>query len=148
MRRTALTACLLLAVTATAASGKGIEYAFTVDTPHPVAGEQIRITLRATSTTPGEKLPACPQTRVVAVAPGVPVRRALRSLEGGVVSRRIGRWDAFRLASLRQTGDHTWTARLRPGTAGTWTLIVPNYCAAGYVLPEGAARHEITVTSR
>ncbi len=85
--------------------------------------------------------------RVVVVAPGVSVRRALRSLEGGVASRRIGRWDAFRLASLRSVGELSWTGRLRPNRAGRWTLVVPNWCAAGYVLPEGVRRLDLDVRS-
>lgn len=83
--------------------------------------------------------------RVVAVAPGVSVRRALRWLEGGVQSRRVGAWGAFRLASLRQVDDLRWTARMRPWAVGTWTLVVPNWCAQGYVLPEGVGRRQFDV---
>lgn len=145
MRTTIAAMVLLLASASPVASGKGVEFSLSVDRPSPVAREQVRITLVGTSTIPGEPAPACAGMRIVAVAPGISVKRALRSLEGGVRSRRIGRWGAFRLASLRQVDDLTWTARLRPGTVGRWTLVVPNWCAAGYVLPTGVTRRQISV---
>jgi hypothetical protein len=51
--------------------------------------------------------------RVVVVAPGVSVKAALRSLEGQTPPRRIGEWDAFRLASM-----WTFAIRASAGAAG------------------------------
>src|SRR5690606_3883189 len=87
----------------------------------------------------------CRRMRIVVVAPGVSVRKALRSLEGGLQSRRIGEWDAFRLASLRSTARLRWSGKLRPNRPGRWTLIVPSWCSAGYVLPHGAERLDVGV---
>jgi hypothetical protein len=34
---------------------------------------------------------------------------------------------------------------LRPDRPGRWTLVVPNWCAAGYVLPAGVTRIHLDV---
>jgi hypothetical protein len=120
------------------AAGKGITLTLTADQKSPRVGEQTRVSLRATPDATVTQ--PCREMRIVVVAPGISVRKALRSLEGGVQSRRIGQWDAFRLASLRPNGELRWTGRLRPNKPGRWTLVVPNWCAAGYVLPEGVKR--------
>lgn len=133
----------ILVVSAPTAVGKGIDLSLAADRTSPRVGEQIAITLRGTPTIPLSG--SCRPMRIVAVAPGVGVRAALRSLEGGRVSRRIGDWGAFRLASMRSVGRLHWTARLRPGAVGRWTLVVPSVCAAGYILPEGAARLTVDV---
>jgi hypothetical protein len=144
LTRLVATACiggLLAAVPA--AHGKGITLDLRAHPSEPRAGEQIRVSLRGTLED-GITGP-CRHMRVVVVAPGVPVRRALQSLEGGRESRRIGEWDAFRLASLRSTATLTWRGRLRPNRPGRWTLVVPNWCAMGYVLPAGAERRYVDV---
>lgn len=136
-------ALLCLAVAAPLAAGKGLDLSMRADPTAPVVGRQVEIALR------GAAAPAftgpCRRMRVVVVAPGVAVRRALRSLEGGAEPRRIGRWGAFRLASLRSVGELSWTGRLRPDRPGRWTLVVPNWCAAGFVLPEGVERLRLDV---
>jgi hypothetical protein len=125
------------------ANGKGITLRLSADPTGPQVGEQIRVSIRG-ELEDGLTGP-CRRMRVVVVAPGVSVRRSLRSLEGGRRSRRIGEWDAFRLASLRSTARLRWSGTLRPNRPGRWTLIVPNWCAAGYVLPEGAERLYVNV---
>jgi hypothetical protein len=132
-----------LAATAPLAAGKGLDLTLETDPGSPAVGERVEVTLRGVA---DEALTQpCRGMRIVVVAPGVSVTRALRSLEGGVESRRIGRWDAFRLASLRSVGELRWTGRLRPNRPGRWTLVVPNWCAQGYVLPQGATRHHFDV---
>lgn len=143
MRWAAGVAALALAVLAPPAAGKGLELALSADPPSPRVGQQVEIALRGVPEQPLTQ--PCRDMRVIVVAPGTPVRRALRSLEGGAESRRIGRWAAFRLASLRSTGELRWTGRLRPNRPGNWTLAVPNWCAKGYVLPEGVERLELNV---
>jgi hypothetical protein len=86
--------------------------------------------------------------RVLAVSPSVTVKQALRVVEGGQVSRAIKPWAAFRLASLRRVDNETWVARLRPNVAGHWTLVIPNWCALGYVLPEGVLQHQLVIDPR
>lgn len=145
MRRSVALSLLCLAAASVPAAGKGLELDLGAAPVAPVTGEQVRISLRGASTIPGEETPRCDGMRVVVVAPGVSVRRALRSLEGGTESRRIGAWEAFRLASLRPSGELRWSGVLRPGRPGRWTLVVPNWCAGGFVLPLGAARAFIDV---
>lgn len=130
-------ALLLVAAVVLPAAGKGLDLSLRADDTSPMVGRQVTIALRGAADAPIEP---CRRMRVVVVAPGISVRRALRSLEGRVVSRRIGRWDAFRLASLRSVGELSWRGRLRPNRSGRWTLIVPNWCVEGYVLPEGVTR--------
>lgn len=134
--------CGLLAVVPQG-HGKGITLRLAAEPASPRTGELVRISLRG-ELEEGVQGP-CRRTRIVVVAPGVSVRAALRSLEGGTAPRRIGEWDAFRLASLRSTAELTWRGRLRPNRPGRWTLVVPNWCAAGYVLPEGAERLYVEV---
>jgi len=143
MKRGAGIALLCLAVMAPFAAGKGLDLSLRSDHRSPSVGQRVEISLQGiadeTMTQP------CRRMRVVVVAPGVSVTRALRSLEGRAESRRIGRWGAFRLASLRSVGELRWAGRLRPNRAGRWTLIVPNWCAAGYVLPRGVERLHLDV---
>ena len=143
MRWSVTIALLCLAVTAAPAAGKGLALSLRAGDESPSVGEQVRIALRGSAD--GTLVSPCRRMRVVVVAPGISVRRALRSLEGRAESRRIGAWGAFRLASLRSVGELRWTGRLRPNRAGRWTLIVPNWCAAGYVLPAGAERLHLDV---
>jgi hypothetical protein len=145
VRRSVALSLLFLAAAAVPAAGKGLDVDLRAVPGASVAGEQVRISLRAVSTIPGEGVPRCDGMRVVVVAPGVSVKRALRSLEGGRVSRRIGAWGAFRLASLRPSGELRWSGVLRPGRPGRWTLVVPNWCTAGFVLPLGVTRSFIDV---
>ena len=134
-----------LAVLAPLAFGKGVDLSLRADDKSPSVRQQVTITLQARLDP--EITQACDQMRVVVVAPGVSVRRALRSLEGGTQSRRIGHWGAFRLESLRPNGKLRWVGRLRPNKAGLWTLVVPNWCGAGgYVLPEGVKRLYLDAT--
>ena len=141
--RLAGVAVLCLAVLAPPAAGKGLDLSLRADQRSPSVGRQVEITLRGSAE--GSPTETCRGMRVVVVAPGVSVRRALRSLEGGVESRRLGRWGAFRLGSLRSTGELRWTGTLRPNRPGRWTLVVPNWCAPGFVLPEGVTRLELDV---
>jgi len=128
-----------LAVLAPLALGKGVDLSLRADDRSPNVGQQVTIDLKAQLDP--EITQACDQMRVVVVAPGVSVRKALRSLEGGKQSRRIGHWGAFRLESLRPKGELRWVGRLRPNKTGRWTLVVPNLCGAGgFVLPEGVKR--------
>jgi hypothetical protein len=132
-----------LAVLAPAASGKGLDLALDAGDRTPTAGQRVEITLRGTADP--EITQPCRHVRVVVVAPGTSVRTALRSLEGGVTPRSLGRWDAFRLGSLRSVGRLRWEGALRPNRPGRWTLVVPNRCARGYVLPEGVTRLHLDV---
>lgn len=126
MKRVIALSLVLLAATPALAHGKGVAASIEVDRSHVAAGELVTITVRLKSEIPDQPITECRNMRLDAVAPGVSVRRALRSLEGDVPSRRIKRWGAFRLASLRQVGDDlTWSARLRPGAIGRWTLVLP-----------------------
>jgi hypothetical protein len=143
VKRLVALALVLSAVLAPAAAGKGIAFTLDAGDRSPAVGEQVRLTLRGVMDD-GVDQP-CLRTRLVVVSPGVSVKRALRSLEGGRESRRIGRWGAFRLASLRSVAELTWTGTLRPNRAGRWTLVVPNLCALGYILPLGAARFILDV---
>jgi hypothetical protein len=125
------------------AHGKGIDLQLRTDVVEPGIGEPVHVSVRG-RLEDGVTGP-CRRMRVVVVAPGVSVRAALRSLEGRRQPRRLGEWDAFRLASLRSTGRLRWDGALRPNRAGRWTLIIPNWCAAGYVLPGGAERLHLDV---
>jgi hypothetical protein len=146
VKRVVALSLVLAAVTAPTAAAKGVTFTLESGDRTPVVGERVTLTLRGLMDE-GVEGP-CLRTRLVVVAPGVSVKRALRSLEGGRESRRIGRWGAFRLASLRSVAELTWTGRLRPDRAGRWTLVVPNHCALGYVLPLGAARFPLDVARR
>lgn len=143
MRLAIVMALVALAAATPLAAGKGLDLTLQTGPAKPAVGEQMEVNLRGVAEVPIPQ--PCRGMRIVVVAPGVSVTRALRSLEGGVESRRIGRWDAFRLASLRSVGELSWTGRLRPNRPGRWTLVVPNWCAQGYVLPQGAARHHVDV---
>jgi hypothetical protein len=132
------------AVLTPSAAGKGLDLTLSASDERPAAGRPVTITLRGEAD-PGIMSGPCRRMRVIVVAPGVGVRRALRSLEGGRASRRIGEWDAFRLASLRSVGRLHWRGTLRPNRPGRWRLVVPNWCAAGYVLPAGVARLHLAV---
>jgi hypothetical protein len=143
LRRAAGIALVCLAAVAPPASGKGLNLSLGADDRSPAVGERVEITLRGVADP--EVAQPCRRMRVVVVAPGTAVRTALRSLEGGVRSRRIGRWDAFRLGSLRSVGRLRWEGILRPNRPGRWTLVVPNRCAAGHVLPEGVTRLHLDV---
>lgn len=134
----------VLAVTGRA-DAKGIDIRLAADPTAPRVGDAVHVSVRARFTLPGTSAWRCRHMRVVVVAPGVSVARALRSLEGGRTSRRIGTWDAFRLASLRRTARLSWDGTLRPNRAGRWTLIVPNACAQGYMLPSGWERLRVDV---
>ncbi len=136
-------ALVALGAAAPLAAGKGLDLTLRTEPVRPAVGERIEVTMRGVAREP--LTGPCTPMRVVVVAPGVSVKRALRSLEGEVESRRIGRWGAFRLASLRSVGTLSWSGRLRPNRPGRWTLVVPNWCAGGYVLPQGAARHYVDV---
>jgi hypothetical protein len=125
------------------AHGEGIDLHLSTDVVEPSIGEPIHVSVRGRFED-GVTGP-CRRMRVVVVAPGVSVGSALRSLEGRPRPRRIGEWDAFRLASLRSTARLRWDGTLRPNLAGRWTLIIPNWCAAGYVLPGGAKRLHVDV---
>lgn len=132
------------AIVAAPAAGKGIDIRLSAQPDAPRVGEAVAVRVRARHTLPG--MTACPAMRVVVVAPGVAPRRALASLEGGVVPRRIGAWGAFRLDSLRRAGPMGWRGVLRPHRPGRWTLIVPNACGAGgYRLPLGWERIHLSV---
>jgi hypothetical protein len=141
--RSAGAALAALAAATPLAAGKGLDLTLRADAQRPAVGQQVEITLRGVAE-PGVTQP-CRGMRVVVVAPGVSVKRALRSLEGRADSRRIGRWGAFRLASLRSVGGLRWEGTFRPHRPGRWTLVVPNWCAPGFVLPEGVARLELDV---
>lgn len=137
-----LVAVATLAV-ASFAAAKGLQLTLRADDRTPTVGQQVRIALRGI---PEYPLPGpCLRMRIVVVSPGVSVKRALDSLEGQKESRRIGDWGAFRLASLRSTAELQWHGVLRPNKPGRWTLVVPNWCAAGYVLPEGVKRLHLDV---
>ena len=137
---------LALLLTAPLAAGKGITFSIRTSPDTPKVGELVQITVHGVSEIPGERIPACAGMRVLAVSPWVSVKEALRVVEGGRVSRSVRPWGAFRLASLRRVDNETWVARLRPNMAGRWTLVIPNWCAAGYVLPEGVLKQQIGVT--
>ncbi|MGD9573371.1 MAG: hypothetical protein AB7V62_15950 [Thermoleophilia bacterium] len=139
----AVLAAVVLLAGAGAAAGKGIQFRITTDPPQAVTGTPVRIAV-AGRFEEGFVGP-CLRTRVVVVAPGVSVRRALHSLEGGKTSQRIGEWDAFRLRTLRSTARLRWSGTLRPNRPGTWRLVIPNFCALGYVLPRGAFTHRLVV---
>lgn len=136
--------CALLALTGRA-DAKGVDIRMSASPASPRVGDHVHVSVRVRFTLPETREIGCRHMRVVVVAPGVSVRRALGALEGGRVSRRLGRWDAFRLASLRGTRPLTWEGTLRPGRPGRWTLVVPNACAQGYMLPLGWTRMHLDV---
>ena len=136
---------LALLLTAPVAAGKGITFSIRTSPDTPKVGEVVQITVHGVSEIPGERTPACAGMRVLAVSPSVSVKEALRVIEGGQVSRSVRHWGAFRLASLRRVDNTTWVARLRPNMEGSWTLVIPNWCAAGYVLPDGVLTQQIVV---
>ena len=140
-----VTAAAAVLLMAPLAAGKGIAFSIQTSPETPRVGEPVRITVRAASEVPGERPPACQGMRVLAVSPAVGVREALRVVEGARVARPIHPWVAFRLKSLRRVDDATWVARLRPNRAGNWTLVIPNFCAPGYVTPEGVFRKDLAV---
>ena len=142
VRRPLVLGLLAACAVASPAAGKGLDLSLRSDDVQPRVGEQVRISLRAVADEP-VTVPC--SMRIVVVSPGVGVRRALRSLEGRPEPQRIGSWGAFRLASLRSTGELEWQGRLRPNRPGRWTLVVPNWCAEGYVLPEGVKRLHLDV---
>ena len=131
------------AAMAPSAAAKGLDLSLSADPQRPSVGRQVEIALRGAADP--EVTRPCRAMRVVVVAPGVSVKRALRSLEGRADSRRIGRWGAFRLASLRSVGELRWEGTFRPHRPGRWTLVVPNWCAVGYGIPEGGERLELDV---
>jgi hypothetical protein len=143
VKRIIIVSLVVVASTAPPAVGKGLELSLDVLPTAPVAGERLEIELRGELTVSTEK--ECSGMRVIAVAPGISIARALKVVEGGVGPRRIGARDAFRLQTLRRVGDLHWTARLRPSKPGRWTLVVPNLCSSGYVLPVGFLRRTIEV---
>ena len=138
---------LQLVLAAPLASSKGITFSIHTSPDRPTVGELVQITVRGASEIPGEPTPDCVGMRVLAVSPTATVRRALSVVEGQRIPGRIGRWRAFRLGSLRRTDGDTWVARLRPNAPGRWMLVIPNWCAFGYVLPEGVLQHQLMVTT-
>lgn len=101
MKRVIVLSLVLLAAAPALAQGKGVAASIEVDRSRVTAGELVRIAVRLKSEIPGQPIRECNNMRVDAIAPGVSIHRALRSLEGDVPSRRIKQWGAFRLASLR-----------------------------------------------
>jgi hypothetical protein len=94
--------------------------------------------------------------RLLAVAPGVDVGRAVQAfIVGGVSVLGLGA-PSFKpirptprmgfLVAMRRTSPTTWRATTRFPRAGRWQLIVPNWCAPGYT--SGVAARTLTVSSR
>lgn len=143
--RAVIVALAVLAALPGLAAAKGLRITLTADPGGTRVGETVTVAVAGRSEVRGEPAPPCRGMRVVVVAPGIGPRRALRAVEGGRGPGRIGRWDAFRLGSLRQTAPLRWRGALRPHRPGRWTLIVPNWCVAGYVLPLGVTRIAVDV---
>jgi hypothetical protein len=137
-----LAGALVVLAAAGPAAGKGVRVDLGVSQASPRVGERVVVGLRATPELP---VPRCRVMRVVAVAPGVPLQAALLALEARRVSRPVAAWGAFRLATLRRTGEWRWAGALRPGRPGRWTLVVPNLCADGLMLPVGLTRTTLDV---
>lgn len=142
--------CLVTTIVLSAgqlAAAKGIAFSIQAAPEAVSPGTPVRITVHAKSDIPGEPTPDCDRMRILAVAPSVSVGEALRRVESATTSKPIDQRRAFRLASLRRIDHDTWVARLRPNVLGRWTLVIPNWCANGYVLPEGVL-HKPLVVSR
>lgn len=140
--------CLVTTIVLSAgqlATAKGIAVSIQALPETVSPGTPVRITVHVKSDISGEPTPDCVRMRILAVAPSVSVGEALRRVEGQAVAGRIDRWRAFRLGSLRRVDHDTWVARLRPNVTGRWTLVIPNWCADGYVLPEGVRQKPLVV---
>lgn len=139
----------IIALGALAAAGpaaaKETRVHLSADPGAAVVGQRIAIGVRVQFMSDDEPEPRCRVMRVLAVAPGVSVQRALRVVEGQQTPGRIGAWDAFRLGSLKRTGPLTWRGVLRPNRPGRWTVVVPNVCSGGFVTPLGVTRAPIAV---
>ena len=101
----------------------------------PAVGETVRAVLRT------EPAQAHCRLRLVAVRPSVDTRRAL-----DVLAVRPQRSYGFFVPLARKNAKE-WRATVRFGRTGPWKLVVPNWCADGYVLPPPIVQ-VVTVRSR
>jgi hypothetical protein len=93
--------------------------------------------------------------RLLAVAPGVSKSKALAAFIGGGISIIGPSGPSFRkirptprmgfLVGMVRTGPTTWRRTIRFPRAGRWRLVVPNWCAPGYVLGTSPVDRAVTV---
>jgi hypothetical protein len=120
-------ACVLFVLAASLAAPSGAQakqqLTLVISNRVPEAGEAVRAVIRIT---PAQ---ARCTMRLVAVAPKVVIATALKTL----AVRRAPQL-GFYVPLARKTPKE-WRATVRFPRAGLWRLVVPNWCAAGYVLP-------------
>lgn len=124
--------------------------ALSVSPSQPRVGVPVAVAIRTGDTGTG----AC-RMRLVALAPGADRQTALDALVNGgaTVSGPSGpMWHRVRTTprlglriATRRTGQTAWRATVRFPRAGRWELVVPNWCAPGYAMPQPAVR-VVTVT--
>jgi hypothetical protein len=124
--------------------------ALSVSSPHPRAGAAVEVVIRTGDVGTG----SC-RMRLVAIAPGADRQTALDALvnggttvsgPSGPMSHRLRATARLGLRiATRRTGATTWRAVGRFPRPGRWQLVVPNWCAPGYAMPQPAVR-VVTVT--
>lgn len=128
MRVGSLAAILSLVVAPTAAAKFAVHLAIRPGQPH--VGELVTIRIRTGDFGGGP----C-NMRVVAVAPGASVQRALDAL----VIDHVRTAPALGLrVVLHRESTTAWIGTVRFGRSGRWRVIVPNWCAGGYAIPQPA----------
>jgi hypothetical protein len=97
----------------------------------PAVATPVHISLRTDTT-----LPADHSLRLVAVAPGVEMYTAIKSL---LIDPNPGNASGLHVW-LARTGPKTWKATLSFPRAGRWLVVVPNWGPVGYALPPPVIR--------
>lgn len=97
----------------------------------PRTGELATVRLRT-----GDTGDAPCTMRVVAVAPGASLVRALDAL----VIDRVRATPLGLRVRLRRGGATSWSGSVRFPRPGRWRVVVPNWCASGYAIPQPATR--------
>jgi len=149
MRATLLAAAALaLGLTSTASAKFPIELSLSSD--EPTVGEAVRIVVR----TDTRQARGC-KMQLLALAPGISKNRALAAFISGGIGVIGPSGPSFHrirptprmgfLVRMARTGPKTWRRIIRFPRAGRWRLIVPNWCAPGYVLGRSPADHAVTV---
>jgi hypothetical protein len=130
--RTVLVAALVALWLAPAAFAK-LHVSLFLSNAAPRVHQSVRVLLRTE-----ERVGSDCTMRIVAVAPGIGMSRAVGAFVGGRGSaplRRLGFEPKVVRASAR-----SWRATVRFPRAGRWRLVVPNECAPGYMAPFPATR--------
>jgi hypothetical protein len=147
MRRVAVVFVTVLCLPALA--GAKDRVVLSLSTSKPAAQKSVHVVVRASG-----RLGHDCRMQLLAVAPGVSKYRALDAFIIGGYSVNGPQGNTFhpleptrRMGFLRSTtrvGPKAWRATVRFPRAGTWHLIVPNWCAPGYA-GAGVAERLVTV---